>query len=105
MSEQAPRINAPLLEQFQNRVVRVVGKVLELRGDTATIDSHGSITIFLDRDSQLIVGRATEIVGKVQPDLTIKVMSAVDFGTNIDFNVYDSLVEVNHLYKEIFYDG
>lgn len=49
MSEQAPRINAPLLEQFQNRVVRVVGKVLELRGDTATIDSHGSITIFLDR--------------------------------------------------------
>lgn len=66
-------------------------------------------------------------MGKVQADLTIKVMSAVDFGTNIgalhsftrgaegrkeadfmgiplDFNTYDSLVEVNHLYKEIFYD-
>lgn len=49
MNEQAPRINAPLLERFQGRVVRIVGKVLELRGDTATIDSHGSITAYLDR--------------------------------------------------------
>lgn len=49
MSEQAPRINAPLLEQFQSRIVRVVGKVVELRGDRAVIDSRGAITVFLDR--------------------------------------------------------
>lgn len=55
MSEQAPRINAPLLEQFQNRVIRIVGKVVEVRGDKATIDSHGSITVFLDRVCGLIL--------------------------------------------------
>lgn len=75
----------------------------------------------------MILGHAIELVGKVQTDLTIKVISAVDFGTNLgrslqlllrhipysgnadfvrmsDFNIYDSLVEVNNLYKEIFYD-
>lgn len=49
MNEQAPRINAPLLERFQGRVVRIVGKVLELHGETATIDSHGTMIAHLDR--------------------------------------------------------
>ncbi|KAI5836862.1 replication factor A protein 3 [Morchella snyderi] len=105
MNEQAPRINAPLLERFQGRVVRIVGKVLELHGETATIDSHGTIVAHLDRDSHLAVGHAAELVGKIQQDLSVKVLNSTDFGTNIDFKVYDSLVEVNHMYKEIFYDS
>ena len=35
------------------------------------------------QDAHLLMGNAVEIVGKVQPDLSVKVYQAVDFGTNI----------------------
>jgi len=51
MAEQvcSPRINAPLLDSFTTKTVRIVGKVKELRGDTATIDAVGVITVHLNR--------------------------------------------------------
>lgn len=35
------------------------------------------------QDSHLTINNAVEIVGKVQPDLSIKVFQATDFGDNI----------------------
>ena len=52
--EATPRITAPYLESFANQgAVRILGKVLELRGDRATIDAGGHITILLNRVSSL----------------------------------------------------
>jgi replication factor A3 len=48
-SEATPRVNATLLEQFANQTVRIVGKVTNLRGDSATLDAQGNITIILNR--------------------------------------------------------
>jgi replication factor A3 len=44
-----PRITAAYLDSFVGRVVTIVGKVTQLRGDQATIDADGVVTILLNR--------------------------------------------------------
>lgn len=51
MAEVTPRITAPYLEQFSHNIVRITGKVRQLRGEQATIDAAGSITVHLTRVS------------------------------------------------------
>ena len=49
MSEATPRISAPYLEQFAHQTVRILGKVTQLRGESATIDASGQINVHLNR--------------------------------------------------------
>lgn len=51
MAEQmsTPRITAPYLDNFVGRVIMLVGKVTQLRGDQATLDSDGTVTVLLNR--------------------------------------------------------
>jgi mevalonate pyrophosphate decarboxylase len=51
MSEATPRITAPYLEQFSHQTVRILGKVRQLRGEQATIDAGGQVSVFLNRVS------------------------------------------------------
>jgi len=46
---QTPRIIAPHLSAFQHRIVRILGKVVQLRGETAVIDAGGNIDVVLTR--------------------------------------------------------
>ncbi|EKG20657.1 hypothetical protein MPH_02012 [Macrophomina phaseolina MS6] len=103
MADQTPRINAPLLEQFTHQTVRILGKVTQLRGEQATIDASGNINLHLNRDSHLTLNNAVEVIGKVNQDLSVRVLSSTDFGSNIDFTAADAVVDVTHRYKEIFY--
>ncbi|KAF2462140.1 replication factor A protein 3 [Lineolata rhizophorae] len=103
MAEATPRITAQYLQSFEHQTVRMVGKVTLLRGEQATIDAGGPITIHLNRDAHLQVGHAVEVIGKVQQDLTVRVFSSTDFGTNIDFAAIDAVVDATHRHKEIFY--
>lgn len=48
-SEATPRINAKYLDAFTNQTVRLLGKVVSLRGETATIDASGTINVYLNR--------------------------------------------------------
>lgn len=50
-SEATPRINAKYLDSFTNQTVRILGKVVSLRGETATIDANGTINVHLNRVS------------------------------------------------------
>ena len=50
-SEATPRVNAKYLESFTNQTVRILGKVVSLRGETATIDANGTINVHLNRVS------------------------------------------------------
>ena len=52
MGEATPRISAAYLETFQNQTVRVLGKVVQLRGDNATIDAGGQMGVILNRVRQ-----------------------------------------------------
>ena len=48
-NEATPRVNAPYLESFTNQTVRIVGKVVALHGETATLDAAGEVQIILNR--------------------------------------------------------
>ncbi|KAK3059086.1 hypothetical protein LTR09_000652 [Extremus antarcticus] len=106
MSEATPRITAPYLESFSHQNVRILGKVRQLRGEQATVDAGGQIIVHLNRDAHLQLNHAVEIIGKVQNDLSVKVMASTDFGPEggIDFNAVEAVVDATHRYHEIFYD-
>ncbi|PSS13139.1 hypothetical protein M430DRAFT_105547 [Amorphotheca resinae ATCC 22711] len=105
MAEQisTPRITSQYLDAFTGKTVIITGKVTQTRGDTALIDSEGVVTVLLNRDSHLKPGNAVEIVGKVNQDLTVKVLMATDMGTNLDYAAVNAVVDATHRYKEIFY--
>ncbi|KAB2573832.1 putative ssdna binding protein ssb3 protein [Lasiodiplodia theobromae] len=103
MAEQTPRISAPYLEKFTHRTVRILGKVTQLRGEQATIDAGGSINLHLNRDAHLTLNNAVEVIGKVNSDLSVRVLTSTDFGSNIDFTAAEAVVDATHRYKEIFY--
>ncbi|KAF4470679.1 Replication factor A 3 [Fusarium albosuccineum] len=90
MAEQmsTPRITAAYLDNFVGRVVMLVGKVTQLRGEQATLDSEGSVTVLLNRDAHLANGSAVQVIGKVNPDLSIKVLTSRDLGTGVDHGPY-----------------
>jgi replication factor A3 len=105
MDEATPRITQAYLEQFTHRTVRIIGRVTRLRGDEASIDSAGQITLHLNRvsvstssdwmrqclgretehlqESHLTMDHYVEVVGKVQSDLSIRVLASTDMGTSI----------------------
>ncbi|KAM6486408.1 hypothetical protein HDV62DRAFT_386476 [Trichoderma sp. SZMC 28011] len=89
MSEQmsSPRITASYLDNFVGRVVTIVGKVTQLRGDQATIDADGVVTILLNREAHLAHGNAAQVIGKVNPDLSIKALSTRDVGPGVGHGV------------------
>lgn len=49
MNEATPRITAAYLETFSGQTVRIIGKVVQLRGDHATVDAGGQVGVVLNR--------------------------------------------------------
>lgn len=49
MTTPTPRISAPYLSPFTNQTVRILGKVTQLRGETAVVDAGGPIDVVLNR--------------------------------------------------------
>jgi replication factor A3 len=80
-----PRLTSPHLEHFTNRTIRLTGRVTQLRGELATLDSDGAVTAHLNRDAHLTVGNMVEVVGKVNGDLSIRVLNATDLGRDGEF--------------------
>lgn len=58
---QTPRILAPHLQSFQHKLVRIVGKVVQLRGEAAVIDAGGNIDLILNRVRGLYSRPSVEI--------------------------------------------
>ncbi|CAJ2507756.1 Uu.00g089420.m01.CDS01 [Anthostomella pinea] len=77
------RISGNMIANYVGQNVMVVGKVTQLRGETATIDANGQVHALLSRDSHLMAGNGAQIIGKVLPDLSIKVLQAMDLGNNV----------------------
>ncbi|EGO60503.1 hypothetical protein NEUTE1DRAFT_143911 [Neurospora tetrasperma FGSC 2508] len=97
-----PRITCAYLSQYVGKLVTVVGKVVQLRGEEATIDADGTIHAFLNREAHLSANNGVQLIGKVNPDLSIKVLSSVDLGQGVDYNLANAVVEVTHRYKPLF---
>ncbi|KAL2760425.1 hypothetical protein ACRALDRAFT_1053849 [Sodiomyces alcalophilus JCM 7366] len=97
-----PRITAQYLDSYVGRNVTITGRVTQLRGDTAVLDADGPVTAIMDRDSHLVNGHVALLIGKVNPDLSIKVLSSMDLGTDVDLELASAVVETTHSFREIF---
>ncbi|KAL2119129.1 hypothetical protein VTJ04DRAFT_6089 [Mycothermus thermophilus] len=98
----SPRITCAYLNSYVGKNVTIVGKVIQLRGDEALIDADGNITAHLNREAHLAPGHGVQIIGKVNPDLSIKVLNSIDLGENVDFNLANTVVEISHQYRHLF---
>ncbi|KAG7288993.1 hypothetical protein NEMBOFW57_005354 [Staphylotrichum longicolle] len=97
-----PRITCAYLNSYVGKNVIVVGKVLQLRGEEALIDADGNITAHLNREAHLAAGNGVQIIGKVNPDLSIKCLSSMDLGTGVDYNLANTVVEISHQHRSLF---
>ncbi|KAK4110691.1 replication factor A protein 3 [Canariomyces notabilis] len=97
-----PRVTCAYLNSYVGKNVIVVGKVIQLRGDEALIDADGNITAHLNREAHLAAGNGVQIIGKVNPDLSVKVLSSIDLGTGVDYSLANAVVEISHQHRELF---
>ncbi|CAK7264736.1 hypothetical protein SEPCBS57363_001231 [Sporothrix epigloea] len=102
---ETPRVSCSYLNSYINQNVLVVGKVVQLRGDSAIVDADGHITVNLNRDAHLVGGNAVQIVGKVMSDLSIKALSAQDLGLDVDIDLAQKVVEITQEHRSIFGGG
>ncbi|ETS79910.1 hypothetical protein PFICI_07439 [Pestalotiopsis fici W106-1] len=97
-----PRVSGRYIESYINKNVMIVGKVIQVRGTEALIDADGQISINLTAQEHLTPGNACQIIGKVNTDLSIKVLTSKDLGDNVDYNVVQSVVDATQQYREMF---
>ncbi|KAI0021903.1 replication factor A protein 3-domain-containing protein [Xylariomycetidae sp. FL0641] len=101
-SVSTPRISATMLQSYVSQNVIIVGKVVQLRGETAIVDADGQVTAHLNRECHLMSGNGAQIIGKVNPDLSIRVFNAMDLGDGVDYQVAQAVVEVTHQHRDLF---
>ncbi|KXX81760.1 Replication factor A protein 3 [Madurella mycetomatis] len=97
-----PRITCAYLNSYVGKNVIIVGKVIQLRGEEAVIDADGNITAYLNREAHLSAGNGVQIIGKVNPDMSVKVLSSIDLGTGVDYTLANTLVEISHQHRSLF---
>ncbi|KAH6626342.1 replication factor A protein 3 [Chaetomium sp. MPI-SDFR-AT-0129] len=97
-----PRITCAYLNSYVGKNVIIVGKVIQLRGEEALIDADGNITAHLNREAHLLAGNGAQLIGKVNPDLSVRVLSALDLGTGVDYALANTVVEVSHQHRDLF---
>ncbi|KAJ4306508.1 hypothetical protein N0V88_001312 [Collariella sp. IMI 366227] len=43
-----------------------------------------------------------QIIGKVNPDLSVKVLSSMNLGTAVDYSLANTVVEISHQHRNLF---
>ncbi|KAK5662784.1 hypothetical protein OQA88_6192 [Cercophora sp. LCS_1] len=101
-AQATPRVTCGYLNSYVGKIVIVVGKVTQLRGDQAIIDADGNVTAYLNREAHISPGNGVQVIGKVNPDLSIKVLSSLDLGTGVDYTLANTVAELSHQFPAVF---
>lgn len=138
-SVSTPRVSSPYLDSYVGRNVMIVGQVSQLRGEIAVLNSDGNVTVNLNRvstqidakssgqtlttlqEAHLTNGNGAQVIGKVNPDLTIKALSSTDLGPDVgmfcvvnptdrppltavfaDYSLVKSVVEATQHHRSLF---
>ncbi|KAL2313113.1 DNA replication factor A subunit Ssb3 [Schizosaccharomyces pombe] len=104
MERPTPRVTKDMLPECSGKTVRIVGKVNQVEGETAKVDSNGSFDMHLTVDNTLEPNHFYEFVVSVKPDSSVQLLTCVDFGTDIDMEVYQKLVLFSHKYNSLFFE-
>ncbi|KAG7191646.1 uncharacterized protein KQ657_002915 [Scheffersomyces spartinae] len=106
MNAMSIRVDATRLQQFQGKVVRVMGRcelfnTNDMRGK---LESNGPIPI--KSPSQILeAGKNYEIIGRIGSgdDLTVQVYTMTELSDDFNLEVAKKLVDFVHKVPELFY--
>ncbi|WOO79716.1 Replication factor A protein 3 [Vanrija pseudolonga] len=87
------RVNSKHLSEHRGQVVRLTAKVLNLVGDTATVEASDG------GEDMHIEGTYVEIIGNVKEDLSIRALTSINLGNSLDMNAVNAVVEYSHSSK------
>ncbi len=79
----SPRVNGALLERYVGHTVRLVGKVSNTSNGKATIEASDrrNVQVYMN-DFNPYPSQFVEIIGRVNPDLSIQELGHVPAGAN-----------------------
>ncbi|GME77929.1 unnamed protein product [Ambrosiozyma monospora] len=103
------RVDATLLSQFKHKTVRILGQLesVDPSTQTAILKCNGPITIKYQGNFQELsaqVGKFIEVIGMIDSgDLSCKVMQVIPMGDNVNLNAVVKLVQLCHVYPQLFY--
>ncbi|RDB29755.1 hypothetical protein Hypma_014126 [Hypsizygus marmoreus] len=91
------RVNSARLPDFIGQTVRLACKPLQKSADIITVQASdgGEVTVQLIRDAE-ITDPYIEVVGKVVDATTIKMMSLINLGSDLDLKLVNDTVELIH---------
>ncbi|GAA5956930.1 hypothetical protein JCM21900_006710 [Sporobolomyces salmonicolor] len=107
MDRPTPRVNSARLAEYTNgKIVRLIGKVINLDGETAILEAAdgGQVTVRLSKVSNL-ADTYVEVVGKVDSDLVMTELATQNLGDSIDMDLANKVVELTHLHPDVFPTG
>ncbi|RKP01469.1 hypothetical protein CXG81DRAFT_25853 [Caulochytrium protostelioides] len=98
------RITSAHLQSTVGKLVRIAGRVLSRSSETAVLQAAdmGEVTIQLGPDSMLQPDTVAEIMGRVNPDLSIQEMTSNTFDGPMDMETHAKMVDYAHQYGELF---
>lgn len=100
------RVTALTLKDFPGKVVRIIGKVVnvDMSTDSASVDAGGDVTVSTHGNEPLEVGKIYEFIGKVSvSDYKINSYSVLQLSDNVDLEVAQKLARMVPKVPELFY--
>lgn len=107
MSEEAVRADASILGEYVNKIVRVAGKIEQVKDNTAVLSSNGRVNLQLPPNIVMSENKAYEVTGKAvqnSGEPSLLVLDTVELGDAALFNekTHEALVKYSQKFPELF---
>lgn len=99
------RVDAPLVPEYQGKIVRIIGKceLFDSGSSRAILHANGKVDLAVN-NTTFEINKNYEIIGKVATDsATVLVLSAVELSDNVNLDVASKLVQYVHKVPELYY--
>eukprot|EP01102_Stenamoeba_stenopodia_P003505 TRINITY_DN13576_c0_g1_i1.p2 TRINITY_DN13576_c0_g1~~TRINITY_DN13576_c0_g1_i1.p2 ORF type:complete len:104 (-),score=16.34 TRINITY_DN13576_c0_g1_i1:11-322(-) len=98
------RVNYSLLPQHIGTLVTIVGKVINRVPNGVILETSDQAQVTIHTNMANNYDVFVEVVGTVNPDLSIREQSFTNFGANFDLANYDEVIKLqqNPVVRELF---
>ncbi|GLB42321.1 putative replication factor A protein 3 [Lyophyllum shimeji] len=98
MSDLSTRVNSARLPDYVGKTVRLACKPLQRSADLVTVQAAdgGEVMVQLLRDVDIDASSYIEVVGKVMDATTVKMMSVIHLGPDLDMKLVNDTIELIH---------
>ncbi|KAI8809619.1 replication factor A protein 3 [Cladochytrium replicatum] len=104
-AEGTPRVLSTQLGQHKNRMVLLIGKVVEFQSTSTVIlqtPDEGRVAVHLSQPLPVPEMNFVEVCGKVRADLAIQEVKTVGLGPQFDTKSYTVMVKLAHQHPDVF---